>query len=299
MSSKQRNKEINAKCTGSMPDYLNRDIGLFNVFSIDPYEVEKLGPMPYRRRDFYKIMLVIGESEVHFADKAIRVQKHALTFSNPLIPYQWVERDQIKRVIYCVFNDDFFKKFGDLNQYSVFQPNGNHVLELDEEQVTEVDALFKKMQNEIDSDYVHKYDLLKNLVYEMIHYAMKMQPSSHVVNQEINASQRIAMLFLELLERQFPIEENYPTIKLKTPSDFARQLNVHVNHLNRVVREVTGKTTTQHVQDRIFQEAKILLKHSQCNISEIGYSLGFNEATHFSNFFRKHQNESPSAFRNV
>jgi AraC-like DNA-binding protein len=127
---------------------------------------------------------------------------------------------------------------------------------------------------------------------------MKTQPSSKLDRQPMNAAQRISTMFLELLERQFPIDENHPKINLRAASDFAQQLNVHVNHLNRAVREATGKTTSQIIGERVLQEAKIMLKHSAWNVSEIAYALGFSEVTHFNNFFKKQVGTSPGKFRN-
>ncbi|HCX77331.1 MAG TPA: AraC family transcriptional regulator, partial [Algoriphagus sp.] len=92
-----------------------------------------------------------------------------------------------------------------------------------------------------------------------------------------NASLRIASIFLELLERQFPVDESHSSIQMRTPSEFANQLNIHVNHLNRAVKEMTGKTTSQLIADRLVQESKILLKQSNWNVSEIAFALGFNE----------------------
>jgi AraC-like DNA-binding protein len=102
-----------------------------------------------------------------------------------------------------------------------------------------------------------------------------------------------------LLERQFPIDSPTHHFKLKTANDFATRLSVHVNHLNRAVKEVTGKTTTAHISERIITEAKALLRHTDWNISEIGYCLGFEEPTHFNNFFKKQTSLSPTAFRIV
>ena len=117
--------------------------------------------------------------------------------------------------------------------------------------------------------------------------------------QSINASQRIVTLFLELLERQFPIDDTHQRIKLRSASEFAKQLNVHVNHLNRSAKEMTEKTTSQLIGERILQEAKILLKRSNWTVSDISYALGFKEITHFNNFFKKHVKLSPLKFRNV
>jgi AraC-like DNA-binding protein len=111
------------------------------------------------------------------------------------------------------------------------------------------------------------------------------------------ASARVSSLFAELLERQFPIESPHQKLNLRTAKDYAGRLSVHVNHLNKVLKENTGKTTTKIISERLTQEAKILLKQTDWNISEIAYCLGFEEIAHFSNFFRRQTNLSPMAFR--
>ena len=282
-----------------MPENLKNEIGHFNVFRLEPYVGDKAQPIPYKRRDFYKIMLVKGNSKVYYADKVIEVQKQAISFSNPLIPYKWEHLDNIREGAFCIFNQHFFHQFGSLSQYSVFQPNGTHLFELSDEQAAFVASIFERIFLEINSEYVHKYDVLRNLVFELLHFAMKMEPSSKIDKQQINAAQRITTLFLELLERQFPIDEVHPKIEYRTASDFANQLNVHVNHLNRSVKDTTEKTTSQIIAERILQESKILLKHSAWSVSEIAYALGFTELTHFNNFFKKHTLTSPLKFRNV
>jgi AraC family transcriptional regulator, transcriptional activator of pobA len=222
-----------------------------------------------------------------------------LFFSNPQIPYNCENLERIEDGCFCIFNQHFFHKFGDLNQYAVFQPGGNNIFELTDEQVELIKPIFTKMFAEIKSDYVHKYDVLRNLVFELLHFAMKTQPIAQFDKQQINASQRISTLFLELLERQFPIDENHLSINLRSASDFASQLNVHVNHLNRAIKNTTDKTTSQIIAERILQEAKILLKHSIWSVSEIAYALGFAEVSHFNNFFKKQVQLSPLKFRNV
>jgi AraC-like DNA-binding protein len=282
-----------------VPDNIRNEIGHFNVFKLEPFAGDGPQPVPYKRRDYYKIMLVIGNSKVHYADKVVEVQKQALSFSNPQIPYKWEHLDNFRKGFFCVFNPVFFHQYGNLNQYAVFQPNGTHIFELTDEQVTRLESIYERMFEEINSDYVHKYDVLRTLVFELLHFAMKMQPFAAFDKQPIHASQRISTLFLELLERQFPIDENHQTVNLRSASDFARQLNVHVNHLNRAVKETTEKTTSQLIAERILQEAKIMLKHSAWSVSEISWALGFTEITHFNNFFKKHVQLSPLKFRNV
>ncbi|MFM2369595.1 MAG: hypothetical protein RL619_1905 [Bacteroidota bacterium] len=282
-----------------MPENFKNEIGHFNVFNLEPFVGEKAKPVPYKRRDFYKIMLVKGNSRVHFADKIVEVKKQALSFSSPHIPYKWDHNDSIKEGSFCVFNQHFFHQFGNLNQYSVFQPNGTHIFELTDEQVEKVADIYKRMFEEINSEYVYKYDVLRNLVFELLHFAMKTEPSATIEKQHLNASQRISALFLELLERQFPIDDTNQKVHFRTASNFANQLNIHVNHLNKAVKETTQKTTSQIIAERVLQESKILLKYSTWNVSEIAFALGFTEVTNFNNFFKKHVQLSPLKFRNI
>ncbi|MCF1750233.1 helix-turn-helix domain-containing protein [Mariniradius sediminis] len=281
-----------------LPENIRKDIGHFNMFRLEQFYNGKATSIPYRRRDFFKIMLVKGRSEVFFADQVIEVKRQALAFSNPLIPYKWEHHEELQGQ-YCIFNQHFMSLFGNIMQYEVFQPTGNHVFELEDQQVLDIEAIFQRMEKDFQSDYKYRYDSIRNHIFELIHYALKLQPNTLSDRQPFNAAQRISAMFLELLERQFPIEDNHPQIELRTASEFAEHLNVHVNHLNRALKETTGKTTSQVIAERLVQEAKVLLKHSKWNISEIAFALGFVEVTHFNNFFKKHVESAPTKFREV
>ena len=267
------------------------------MFHLAPFREGQATSIPYRRRDFYKIMLVKGSSRVHYGDKVVEVQKQALAFSNPQIPYKWEHIDRLYDGIYCIFNAHFFNQFGQFGHYEVFQPNGNHIFELADQQADEIESIFIRMEEEFNSGYKYKFDSIRNMVFELLHYALKIEPSLSLESQPVNASQRISQLFMELLERQFPIDETHPNMSLRSASEYANQLNVHVNHLNRAVKETTAKTTTQIITERILQESKVLLKHTAWNVADIAYALGFTEATHFNNFFKKHMALSPLKFR--
>lgn len=170
------------------------------------------------------------------------------------------------------------------------------MLQITEKQRLFLNTLFAKMLEEQDSDYQHKDDLIRNYIQLIMHEALKMQPSKSI-DQPRNASARLTRVFLELLERQFPIESIENPLELKSAQDYANGLSVHVNSLNRAVKSVTGKSTTTHITERILNEAKALLQHTNWNISEIGFALGFEYSTYFNNFFKKFTGETPKAFR--
>lgn len=284
-----------------LPPGITKEIGHFNVFDIAETirEVKRRNVMPYNRRAYYKISLIRGRNRAEYADKVIEIETNALLFATPRVPYHWVPLDDNQAGNFCVFTDDFLVKNKSgvaLDELPIFRPGAVPVFEISDEVADDIQFVFNKMSKEISSDYEYKYDLLRNYVVELIHYGQKLQPAPALPATH-NASARIVSLFVELLERQFPIESPVQKLSLRSAAAYAERLAIHVNHLNKVLKEATGKTTTEIINSRITQEAKILLKQTDWNISEIAFSLGFEEVAHFSNFFKKHTSVAPYAFR--
>ena len=280
-----------------LPANLKKEMGHFNVFRLADVLGKPHGPMPYRRIDFFKVTFMTGHNRIGYADKVIELDRPALVFSNPLIPYKWEQLSDETTGYFCIFTEAFFKQFGHLREYPLFQPGSTPVFILSDEQAAAIISIYDRMLHEINSDYVYKYDVLRTLVFELVHLALKMQPAASSIYANSNAAVRISSLFMELLERQFPIESPVQQIALRSPSHFATQLSVHVNHLNRALREVSGKTTSKLIAERLTQEAKSLLRHTNWNVGEVAWCLGFEERSHFINFFKKNTRLSPGGFR--
>jgi AraC-like DNA-binding protein len=278
---------------------VQNEIGHFNIFKVEDLLLPVHKPASYSRRDFFKISLVTGHSKIHYADQCIEVPGSALVFTNPMIPYYWERISEQHSGYVCIFTEAFFNRFGNIREYPVFQGADAAVIPLTEKGTAQYNELFLKMFTELQGGYAYKYDLLRNLVMQVIHEAQKMQPAAGTSTTGSNAAERITSLFAELLERQFPIELSNQAIGLHTPAAFAKQLNIHVNHLNKALKEITAHTTSQLINDRILQEAKVLLKSTNWTITEIAWSLGFEEPNHFSSFFKSRTQNTPKNFRQL
>ncbi|MBE8724228.1 helix-turn-helix domain-containing protein [Flavobacterium hungaricum] len=253
----------------------------------------------YSRRDFYKICINTSKSIIQYADRGIETDGTILFFGNPIIPYSWETISEDYEGYACVFTEEFLRtkdRSETLHESPLFKIGGTPIFSLTADQKVFIDSLFQKMIQEYETDYVFKDDLMRSYINLIIHESMKMQPTDNFFKHK-NASSRITSLFLELLERQFPIETKDQPLVLKTPQDYAQSLSVHVNHLNRSVKEITGKPTTAHITERIISEAKALLHHTDWSISDIGYSLGFEYPSYFNNYFKRLTGTVPKSLR--
>ncbi|MBE9583289.1 helix-turn-helix transcriptional regulator [Mucilaginibacter sp. JRF] len=302
---KEASAFLNADLSKILPDGIDKEVGHFNVIDIAAVlkilKVRPTAKMTYNRRAYYKISLVQGRNRAEYADKVIEIEDQALMFASPKVPYHWfpVDDEADRGGFFCLFTAEFLAKSKSgivLDDLPIFKPGGFPCFHLSEQDKDEIAVIFRKMHKEMRSDYAFKYDLIRNYLMELIHYGQKLQPATDLY-REHNASGRVFSLFNELLERQFPISSPLQSLKLRTAQDYANQLSIHVNYLNRVLKEQTGNTTKNLISNRIVQEAKIMLKQTDWNISQIAHSLGFEEVAHFSNFFKKQTDSSPLTFR--
>lgn len=270
----------------------------FAVFDLQQCFGPGVQPVEYSRRDFYKISLIRGRCRYHYSDKSIELDGSALIFFNPEIPYTWEPLSEDISGYFCIFSRTFFshRSQGMLNDLPMYQLGGEPAYVLNEKQDQQVGDLFAKMFEEAESSYAFKDELIRNYIAEMNHYALKSKPAE-MRYQHPDAKARITAVFKELLERQFPVQSADRPFSMRSPKDYADQLAVHVNYLNRAIKETTGKTTSDMISERLLMEAKILLRHTAWNISEVSYRLGFEEPSHFNNFFKKRVLSTPTDYR--
>jgi AraC family transcriptional activator of pobA len=253
----------------------------------------------YSRKDFYKISLTSGKYVFHYADRSFETDETILFFGNPHIPYACEVIRPTPDGYACLFTEEFLKlsdRSESLLESPLFKIGGTPILRLKKGHADAIGALFEKMIAEQDTEYKFKDELIRNYINLIAHEALKLQPTENTPKEK-NAAQRITSVFLELLERQFPIETAERPLELKTAQDFAAHLSIHANHLNRSVKEVTGKPTTTHIAERITIEAKALLQHTDWNIADIAYSLGFEYPSYFNNYFKRMTGTTPKALR--
>ncbi len=268
----------------------------FLVFPIALTEVPPV--LPYNRRDFYQITLYTGgTTELQHAGHTLRVQSPALLLNSPLAPYACHQLTPLQGYS-CLFTADFLTEQAPSalwQETPLFQLESSPVYFLDGEQLAFFVGLFQQLLSKSTSTYRHRLDLLRTYVQLLLHEVLHLQSPPQLAAP--TAGRRLAGAFLRLLEQQFPVASPAQPLALHTPEAVAARLNVHANYLSRVLREVTGKTTSAHLAGRIAQEAQLLLRHSDWPIADIAEGLGFTDPTYFNHFFRKHVGTSPRAFR--
>jgi AraC family transcriptional regulator, transcriptional activator of pobA len=269
----------------------------------------------FNRRDFYKISLVTQGSPYRLRYGSldeIECDRPALILLSPIVPYAWTIPEPAVEAggstvgaggraveaggYFCVFNHEFIRSSPQLSSVAarLYTPYESPVYFPDPGAQQFLTELFARMRAEVDMDYTDKDDLFRSHLSLIFQEATLMR---RIGDGADKGAHRVAGQFIRLLNSQFPVDLPLQPITLKKAADFADRIAVHVNHLNAEVQKATGKSTTEHINERLFAEAKSLLGHTDYSVAEIALGLGFDYQSYFNRFFKKHAGVTPSEFR--
>jgi len=99
----------------------------------------------------------------------------------------------------------------------------------------------------------------------------------------------LADRFISLVSERFRTE--------KRVIYYADCLRLTPRHLSQVVKQVTGRSAGEHIDEFVIREAKILLSGHSMNISEVAEQLCFSNPSFFGKYFKKHTGYSPILFK--
>lgn len=161
-------------------------------------------------------------------------------------------------------------------------------MEPDKEMQHEMEAVIQKMKREFANYYLLRSEILSGLLNILIIYLSR---KLHTHSSELSCTKDTELVrrFKNHLKRHFTSK--------KLVSDYASELCVTPNYLNRTVKKITGYTASHHIQQQIILEAKRQAVHSNVSMKEIAYFLGFDNLAHFSKFFKNNSGMNFSSFK--
>lgn len=262
---------------------------------ITAYEKSQGKPDEPHRHDFYTVLLVEKSQGKHLIDfNEYPFGEKQVFFVAPGQVHQVV--DEIPPKGFAVLFSQSFLLRNNISEHFIHDLNLFHdfgyapPVELSDESMQKICSYGSDMftiQNNPKTFSSEALGALLKLILIECHQACTL-PNDLFLQSE-NGKSSLIRNFKELIESNY---QDWHGVQ-----DYAENLNISTDHLNRVVKAQTGKTAKEHIQSKIVVEAKRLLYFSDMSSKEIGYLLGFSEPANFSAFFKKQTGSSPSNFQ--
>lgn len=194
---------------------------------------------------------------------------------------------QFNREFYCIIDHD-----SEVSCVGFLFGSVDHLfIRLDEQAEQKLKLLLDVFIEEFKTADNIQDEMLLVLLKRLIIYITRLAKSEYVPAKKLKDEKfHVIRKFNLLVEANFRSEHSV--------SFYAGQLCKSPKTLSNLFAIYNHKTPSQVIQERILIEAKRLLSYTEKSIKQITFDLGFEDVSHFSNFFKKLAFVSPLDFRN-
>ncbi|GAB5425609.1 MAG: hypothetical protein Crog4KO_27560 [Crocinitomicaceae bacterium] len=195
------------------------------------------------------------------------------------------------------FHEDFVKGTElaqQIKKYGFFSYSANEALHLSPNEEKQMEAIVENIVIEYHNNQdAFSKDIIISHLSTLLKYANRFYERQFLNRREISVG--LLVQFNQRLNEYYQSgqlrENGLPTIE-----EIAKSLSVTQRYLSDTLKKETGKTTTEHIQLFLINEAKDLLLAPNASISETAYQLGFEYPQYFSRLFKKKVGVTPKEF---
>lgn len=255
---------------------------------------------PVFRTNYYAFLLITkGKSSYYIDHNHYDLARFSFYFTNP----GHLKAFEIKEMIegyMLTFSQEYITGLlnGDfLRQFPFLVHETTPVMRLSPAKLSDLANLFEQMLTEYESISVYKSDILSKHLAILLLKTKELLMTNKMPYKSVNRSSEIVTRFKEIINSNFKELSEEKVTKILLVKEIADILNVHPNHLTNTIKNSTGKSASEWINERRLSESKIYLSNSSKSISEIAFGLGFHDSAHFAKFFKKNTSCSPSFYR--
>lgn len=250
--------------------------------------------------DCYSISLKkVVKGKLNYGRTQYDFTNGALIFIAPRQVLQWDSSVVYDQKGFSInFHEDFIKGTElaqQIKKYGFFSYAVNEALHLSPKEEKQIESIVEH----IDIEYQNNQDefskeIIISQLSTLLKYANRFYERQFINRKEL--SNDLLEQFNQQLEDYFDSgqlqEKGIPSIE-----EIADRLSVSQRYLSDTLKKETGKTSTEHLQLYLIDEAKNILLDPKKSVSEVAYELGFEYPPYFSRLFKKKEGISPSSYR--
>ncbi len=249
--------------------------------------------IPALRRQFNLIYLLLeGEHDVRLGADHLQLNINDLV----IVPENTLyASDHIKNCKgFCIhFKTEFLTALLSKTlseDFPYFHFDAPHIINLNQTESEVIQNSFKGILLEYERSSPEKNFILSNLLLILL---LRIREIYRTRVKELNfyksRGEQLANAFKLLVEKRF--------IEHRNVKEYADKLNISSKYLSEVVQASFGRPPLQIIHDMLLLESKVQLRSTNKSVSEIAYTLKFDDPSHFTHFIKKRTGLTPLKLR--
>jgi AraC family transcriptional activator of pobA len=245
------------------------------------------------------VYITNGNARMQIDDKYYDIKKDDLVFVNSKQIHGATKLDDDTKGIAIVFNDSLIRnRYMDSIDTQYISPILNskvilpNILDSSDSLVSEIRSSIKHLILEFQEKKLGYELIIKSELFRIFGIMIRHSQELHIKGKLRNKNHKTLEPIVDLLNY---LEQNFNSHI--TVEECSKMVNMSPNYFCRLFKKITGKTLTEYVNILRVNKATMLLKETNCSVTEIATKVGFGSITYFGRVFRKYKNHPPSFYR--
>lgn len=272
--------------------YADKSIGT-DFFITEEKHLLALSEYPYRSEGYIIGICTRGTAKVETNLQVYDARPDAMLLATPFHVLRIYDSSPDFLCRFLVFSKAFLAEHNShfIESFSYFQTSSTAVIYPRHEQakiLLEVFSLIKQtLQRE---EHPYRTEICRSNLITLLYEVAAVYEHQHVITKSKQTrKQELNMLFQNLVFNHYKEHRNVQY--------YADALYVSPKHLTETIKEVTGKTAGEWIDNAVTLEAKVLLRNHEVSIAQIADEIHFPDQSSFGKYFKKQTGLSPSEYR--
>ncbi len=250
-----------------------------NYIKVSPFRKEVRKTEPHKHNNYFEIIYLLKGKGTHSIDhNEFQIKPPVIFFVRKEQVHHWnIVSSPMGYVI--ILKKAFVEKSYD-GELKKLLSKLSELTSLQLKEPATIEQIFELLIKE--NNFIVVEGLLKALFAKILETAKPIAEKMQITNTLFQS-------FKDLLSKPDELKNSV--------AHYARLLNTTPQNLNAICRKFVNQSATEIIAEYIISEAKRLLIYTNNSVSEISFSLGFTDASHFIKYFKRYTGQTPQAFR--
>ncbi|MDB4923006.1 helix-turn-helix domain-containing protein [Mucilaginibacter sp.] len=266
-----------------------------DFFITDEKQLLSLSEYPYRSDGYIIGICTRGTAQVEVNLQVYEAKPDAMLLATPFHVLRIYQSSPDFLCRFIVFSKAFLTENNVnshfLESFSYFKSASLPVIYPDHDDAKILLEIYVLLQQKLDRQgHPYRMEIARSMLITMLYEVGSIYEKQHImVKGKLNRKQELNVLFQELVFHHYKEHRNVQY--------YANALFVSSKHLTETIKDVTGRTAGEWIDDAVILEAKVLLRNQETSIANIAFAIHFPDQSSFGKYFKKQTGLSPSDYR--
>jgi AraC family transcriptional activator of pobA len=274
--------------------YADKFIGA-EFFITEENQLLELSEYPYRSDGYIIGICTRGTAQVEVNLQVYEAKPDAMLLATPFHVLRIYNSSEDFLCRFVVFSRAFLTENNVnshfLESFSYFKSTSTPVIYIDPDNAKMLMDIYSLIKEKLlREEHHYRAEISRSILTVLLYEVAALYEHQHVIiKNKQTRKQELNMLFQNLVFRHY---KEHRSVQF-----YADSLYVSPKHLTESIKEVTGKTAGEWIDDAVILEAKVLLRNHDISIAQVADDVHFPDQSSFGKYFKKHTTFSPTEYR--